>query len=365
MKLRRTALAAPILALALAGWPDGSAATGGTGVPVRLSDQEFWRLSEAFSEPGGTFHSDNVVSNEAWYQHVVPDLVQRARSGGVYLGVGPEQNFTYMVALRPRMAFIIDIRRGNLHEHLLYKALFEMSTDRADFVSRLFSRVKPAGLTVASPVEQIFDAVQATTPSRETFERNVKSVADWLTVRHGFALRPEDLPGIEYVYTQFFAAGPGLVYTLNTSSGGRAIGSPSYAALMAADDGQGVQRGFLVTDERFQWLKGLHQRNMLVPVVGNFGGPRAIRQVGQYLKSVGATVSAFYLSNVEMYLQQDRLWDAFCRNVAALPLEASSTFIRSFRGGGRSTLTGPGGFATSLGVMTTEVSGCAPPVPIQ
>lgn len=361
MKRRRAALAGLVLALALGGWQAGSGATGAADIPAKLSDQEFWRLSETFSEPGGTFHSDNFVSNEAWYQHVVPDLVQRAKSGGVYLGVGPEQNFTYLVALRPRMAFIIDIRRGNLHEHLLYKALFEMSADRPDFVSRLFSRARPAGLTAASSVEQIFDAVEGVTASRDVFDRNVKAVADWLTVRHGFALRAEDLPGVEYVYNQFFAAGPGLVYTLNNQNGGRGIGSPSYAALMAADDGRGAQRGFLVTDERFQWLKSLHQRNMLVPVVGNFGGPRAIRQVGQYVKSAGATVSAFYLSNVEMYLQQDRLWDAFCRNVAALPLEAASTFIRSYRGGGRGTLTGPGGFATSLGVMTTEVNGCAAP----
>ena len=66
--------------------------------------------------------------------------------GGVYLGVAPDQNFTYMVAVRPRMAFILDIRRGNLLQHLLYKAVFELSADRAEFVSMLFSKPRPAGL---------------------------------------------------------------------------------------------------------------------------------------------------------------------------------------------------------------------------
>ena len=61
------------------------------------------------------------------------------------MGVGPEQNFTYIAVTRPAIAFIVDIRRGNLDLHLMYKALFELSADRADFVSRLFSRKRPAG----------------------------------------------------------------------------------------------------------------------------------------------------------------------------------------------------------------------------
>src|ERR1051325_2700460 len=88
-------------------------------LPDRLTDQAFWKLSADASEPGGYFRSQditNLTSNELWFQYVVPDLVQRAgpgRANAVYLGVGPEQNFTYMAALRPRMAVIFDIRRGN------------------------------------------------------------------------------------------------------------------------------------------------------------------------------------------------------------------------------------------------------------
>ena len=70
-----------------------------------------------------------------------------ARPARVYLGVGPEQNFTYIAALKPAMVFIVDVRRGNLQLHLMYKALFELSADRADFVARLFSKERPAGLT--------------------------------------------------------------------------------------------------------------------------------------------------------------------------------------------------------------------------
>src|SRR6478736_377221 len=127
-------------------------------LPSKLTDQEFWELTERVSEPNGEFQSDNFLSNERGYQVVIPDLIKTAKPGRVYLGVGPEQNFPYIIALKPSLAIIFDIRRGNLHEHLLYKALFEMSTDRADFLSRLFSRPRPDGLTKATPIAAMMAA---------------------------------------------------------------------------------------------------------------------------------------------------------------------------------------------------------------
>ena len=126
----------------------GPAARAGAGaLPDSLSTSAFWALSAELSEPNGYFQSDNLVSNEIQFQRVIPDLTKSARAGRVYLGVGPEQNFSYIAALKPAMVFIVDVRRGNLQLHLMYKALFELSTDRADFVSRLFSKKRPAGLT--------------------------------------------------------------------------------------------------------------------------------------------------------------------------------------------------------------------------
>src|SRR6478736_1228821 len=166
-------------------------------LPSKLTDQEFWELTERVSEPNGDFQSDNFLSNERGYQVVIPDLVQTAKPGRVYLGVGPEQNFPYIVALKPAMAIIFEVRRGNLHEQLLYKALFEMSADRADFLSRLFSRKRPDGLTKSSTVNELMD------------------ITELLTKTHGFALHDDDLPGIDYVYkTAFFAGGPNLTYNM-------------------------------------------------------------------------------------------------------------------------------------------------------
>src|SRR5437867_10455807 len=127
-------------------------------LPARLTDQEFWRLSFESSESDGSFRSDNLLSNESGFQFVVPDLMRLAKPGRVYMGVGPEQNFTYIVATRPVMAIIVDIRRGNLDLQLMYKALFELSADRGEFVSRLFAKKRPNGLTAKSTAQEIFTA---------------------------------------------------------------------------------------------------------------------------------------------------------------------------------------------------------------
>src|SRR6185295_10649730 len=161
-------------------------------LPAKLTDAEFWALTEMASEPNGEFQSDNFLSNERGYQVIIPDLVQTAKSGRVYLGVGPEQNFPYMIALKPALAIIFDIRRGNLHEHLLYKSLFEMSSDRADFLSRLFSRPRPSTLTASSTVDELMAAYDRVASSDELYKKNYAAVIEHLTKTHGFALHPDD-----------------------------------------------------------------------------------------------------------------------------------------------------------------------------
>jgi hypothetical protein len=122
---------------------------------------------------------------------------------------------------------------------------------------------------------------------------------------------------------------------------------------MTATDEAGAYKSYLSSEERFAVMKTLESKNLVVPVVGDFGGPRAIRAVGAYLKAHGAKVSTFYLSNVEQYLEQDRKWNTFCRNVASLPLDRSSTFIRSTNRGRGFGGFGPG-FVSRLGAMVEE-----------
>jgi hypothetical protein len=308
-------------------------------LPDRLTDEQFWALVNDLSEPNGYFRSDNLLSNEVWLQYVIPDLLTITKPGRVYMGVGPEQNFTYIAALKPAMVFITDVRRGNLDLHLMYKALFELSADRAEFVGRLFSRPRPEGLTAASSVREIFRAYAMVKEDQKLYDANYQAILDHLQKTHKFALTPEDAPGIAYVYEYFFKYGPDLTYWMSGGMGGRGgRNSPTYADLMVATDESGTLRGYLASEENFQVLKTLHAKNLFVPIVGNFAGPKALRAVAAWLKKHNAMVAAFYLSNVEQYLYMDGIWMDFCRNASELPIDDSSQFIRSYRG------PGPGGF---------------------
>ena len=341
-----------------------------TPLPAQLTDREFWELTEMVSEPNGEFQSDNFLSNERGYQVIIPELIATVKPARVYLGVGPEQNFPYIIALKPSLAIIFDVRRGNLHLHLLYKALFEMSADRAEFLARLFSRPRPDGLTKESTVAALMAAYRNVAPSEAVYQENLKGVADWLTKKHGFALHPGDLDGIDYVYrTAFFTGGPDLTYGMagRGARGGRGGNNDStYGALQSLDDGNGVNRGFLGSEAQWLAMKDFHTRNLLVPVVGDFGGDKAIRAVGAFLKARGALVSAFYLSNVEQYLNRSGVEDVFiCSNVARLPIDESSAFIYTGAGryGGGGGFGGGGGRGGGLNITFTrwiadDVKGC-------
>ena len=320
-----TALAS-LLGVALIG-PSGQ--TAADALPNRLSDRVFWQMVTDFSEPGGVFRSDNFVSNETTYQEVVPELKKRSSPRGAYIGVGPDQNFTYIAALGPRIAFIVDIRRQNMIQHLLYKAIIEASGDRADFLSRLFSRPRPAGLKASAPPAALFDAYNAVAANEMLFRRNLQDVEQRLVKRHQFLLTDEDHKSLEYVYRAFFAEGPNLRYTFPRQRFGDPW-FPTYAQLMKATDLTGLNHSYMASERNYRALRDFERNNLLVPIVGDFAGDKAIRAVGQYLKTHGAIANYVYTSNVEQYLFQNDAWQRYYSNVATLPLDEHSTFLRAY-----------------------------------
>lgn len=323
-------------------------------VPAQLSDAEFWTMRDAMSEPPGEFRSENLVSNETMFQWPIPELVKTVSPGAVYMGVAPDQNFTYLAALKPTMAFIVDIRRGNVLQHLLYKALFELSADRAEFAARLFSMPKPAGITATSNARELFDAIYIQKADPTLFEANKRAVLDLLVTKHGFSLSAADQEQLNWIYSCFYNFGPDLTYQtcvpppgIGGFGGGGGFGGRgggrfgggfgggfggafrSFADMQVQTDAAGAQHAYLATEANYQWMKDFEAKNLLVPVTGDFMGPKAIRAVGAWVREHGAIVGTFYTSNVEQYLFQSATWGNFYGNVATLPLDNGSVFIRS------------------------------------
>jgi len=296
-------------------------------LPGKIDDKEYWQLVADLSEKNGYFSSENFVSNEIGYQKIIPVLKDTVQPNGVYVGVGPEQNFTYISALHPRIAFIIDIRRQNLIEHLMYKAIFELSADRADFLSRLFSVKRPAGLNAQSTVDDLFGAFDGAGLDSQLYEQNLSALKDVLIRRHHFALTDSDVTMLEHVYGTFQQSGTYLNYAIGAKSVDR---MPTYSELMRETDDDNHAQSFLANEENYLTVRNLEINNLVVPVVGDFAGPKAVRGVGRYLKAHDATVSVFYLSNVESYLfSETDVWTKFYFNTAILPIDSNSLFVRS------------------------------------
>jgi len=341
---RRLFFVAAIVAVTATGlWLGPRGHVAAQSLPSSVTDREFWAMVVGFSEPGGYFRSDNLISNEMAFQHVIPEL-QRTPRGGAYLGVGPDQNFTYITAMKPKMAFIVDIRRQNMLLHLMYKALIELSADRIDFLSRLFSRQRPEQIRADTPLQPVFDAFQAESGDEVLMQQNLKAIFDRLERTHGFPLTDEDENAIRFVYTSFYLGGPDIRYSFPRSDFGGPQWFPTYAELMVQTDLAGENHSYIANDTNFSALREYEKNNLIVPLVGDFAGDHTIRAVSKYLKDHDATVAAFYTSNVEQYLFQGDGWKKFFMNVATLPIDEHSTFIRAYfnRMGYRFQSSGPG-----------------------
>jgi len=297
--------------------------------PDRLTPAEFAALSAQLSEPSAFFDTDNLVSNEDSYLHAVSGFAKYGVSGGAYMGVGPDQNFSYIAALRPRIAFILDIRRDNLLEHLMFKALFARAANRVEYLCFLFGKPIP-GDTAGwgrRNLEALLDYVSRAPPDQRAAERARGLVRAELK-RSGFPLAPKDLETIARFHSTFIAQGPGLKLT----SFGRPERPdyPDYRRLLLETDLTGRKANYLAREADFQFVKSLEDRNLVIPVIGDFAGSHALSGLGDYLKDRGERVSAFYTSNVEQYLFRGTMFAQFRSNVARLPHDSTSVIVRSF-----------------------------------
>ena len=314
---------------------------------VRAATQSFAALSEQLSEPNGEFDTDNLISNESSYLHVVPALEQGGVTGGAYIGVGPDQNFSYIARIRPTAAFIIDIRRDNLLLHLLFKALFGASRNRMEYLSLLTGRTAPERLDSwrDSTIEKIVAYVDQAKPLpaaslAATAERLHEAIK-----KTGMNISDADLATIDRFHAQFIRAGLSLQFQ-STGRPARAD-YPTYRELLLETDRRGKQLCYLASEDDFQFVKGLEGRDLVVPVIGNLAGPHALAAIGQELGRRGEKVSAFYISNIENYLLRDGSFPRFVDNVKKLPHNDKSVVIRSLFGGYQLPESVPGYNSTS------------------
>jgi hypothetical protein len=323
------------------------------GLPSR-TDSAFAKLVQRLSEPGGYFDSDNLISNETSYLHVLDGMRRLKVQGGAYIGVGPDQNFSYIAAVRPDIAFMIDIRRDNLLEHLLFKSIFAMSRNRVEFLCLLFGKPLPRDVDRWSTksIQELVDYIDATHTDGDVAD-SVQSTISQRVRRLGIPLSTLDLETIARIRDAFLRDSLDLRY----SSIGRAPRPyhPTYRQLLLERDRSGRQANYLASEDAFQYVKGLEARDLIVPVVGNAAGEHALAAIGQLIGERGEKVSVLYISNVEQYLIRDGGFPQFAENVRLMPRDRRSVMIRSFFGygygfgtAGAHPLNVPGHYSTQI-----------------
>lgn len=288
----------------------------------------FAALSARLSEPGGYFDSDNLISNETSYLHVIGKLRELNISGGVYVGVGPDQSFSYISKIRPRLAIMIDIRRDNLLQHLLFKALFARSHNRIEYLCSYFGKPLPRTRGWESRnIRELVDYIDNTPSDTRLFDKAVKEVRQEVQ-KYGIPLSQSDLDTIAKIQRAFFSAGLEIRYS-SYHRPPRSI-YPPYRDLLLETDLAGNQQNYFNLEDEFQFLKKMEDQDLIVPVVGDLSGPQALKAIGQYISEIKEHVSAFYVSNVEFYLQRQGTFDKFVDNLRTLPIDDHSVIIRSY-----------------------------------
>ena len=296
-------------------------------------DSAFAKLVQRLSEPGGYFDSDNLISNETSYLHVLDGMRRLKVQGGAYIGVGPDQNFSYIAAVRPEIAFMIDIRRDNLLEHLMFKSLFAMARNRVEYLCLLFGKPLPrdADRWSGKSIQELVDYIDATHTDPDLAD-SVQSAISQRVRRFGIPLTTLDFETIARIRDAFVRDSLDLRY----SSIGRAPRPyhPTYRQLLLERDRSGHQANYLAAEDAFQFVKAMEARDRIVPVVGNAAGEHALAAIAELMTERGDKVSVLYISNVEQYLIRDGGFPQFAENVKLLPRDHRSVMIRSYFGYG-------------------------------
>ena len=298
-------------------------------LPEKLSAAEFVRLIQEFSEEGGEFHSDNLISNETTNLQIADQLKTLHTPGGAYIGVGAEQNFNFIAQTKPRIAFIVDVRRLAVVQHLIYKALFQLSPTRGEFLSRLLSRPlgkTPAGNAILNDLVQHFSNAAA---DEKLYAANLAEIRKLIKNDFQFTLNEQENQGLDYVMGEFKTNGLELAYKLKTGGGMRGGMFPTFKEILTQTDLHGQQGTFLARDENYNFVRELHRKNLIIPITGNFAGTKAFAAVNGYLRKYNLTVATMYTSNVEQYLFQYHVFEGFAENVKRLPTNEKSLFIRT------------------------------------
>jgi hypothetical protein len=264
--------------------------------------------------------ADNLVSNEDSYPRVAGELAARAPAGSVYLGVGPDQNFSLIAACRPTWAFIVDRRRGNALLHLLHKALFTLADDRFGYLSRLTARAGRAVGAGANAAELVaaFSGMEMDRGLLGRATGEVAGVLRGLDVLRG----PDEFEALARIQARL--AGPGM--------SARFLALPMYPTLgklIQTADRMGRPGHFLATEAGYATVRDLQRADLCVPLVGDYSAADVLPRLAAWLRARDLKIGVYYISDVEFFLLRGGQFRAYAANLSRLPWAPGALVVRT------------------------------------
>jgi hypothetical protein len=282
-------------------------------------DQALGKVIDTLSEPDVGRSADNFITNEDSFARVADELTRLAPPGGVYLGVGPDQNFSFIAHAHPRLAFVLDFRRRNALLHLVHKAFFALAPDRESYLAQLLAR-RPAHRLDNPSSEQLVAAFEGIEMDRSRLSSSIAEVAETLRPL-GLVL---DSEWDELATIQAKLAGPGL--------NARFLALPMYpnfARLIRSKDRLGRPAHFLAREDWYQAGRTAQIGDRVLPIVGDFAGPKALPALADWLRHRHLGLSVFYISDVEFFLLRSGRFATYVANLRKLPWLEGAVLIRT------------------------------------
>jgi hypothetical protein len=202
----------------------------------------------------------------------------------------------------------------------MYKAIFHIAKDRATFLKLLLSRPL-AGTDAPGPdasVMQLTAHFSNTKADENIFESNLAEIGRMIRDVFHIPISSKDQATLRHIYGAFRKRGLKISYW----------NGPTLKEMLEEKGPDGRQQNFLATREDYEFLRDLQLRNQIIPVVGDFAGPKAVRSVANYLSENSYSVSVFYTSNVEEILDMDGKFEKYVLNIIQLPITTGSFFLR-------------------------------------
>lgn len=266
----------------------------------------------------------NLVSNELGFQNVIPYFQQNIEVHGIYIGVGPDQNFTYISSTRPAFAFIIDIRKENQLLHYLFKACFELASSSQEYLSLLFSKPLVNRLSSLRDIVYNFSKIEG---DRNIFDKNWILLSQ-IIQKYREGVSKIEMEKIHSIYNNYFEYHL-MLRTRDDAESWQGWPYPTYKDYLLTTDPFGHCWNFLNDESSFLWLKNMQIKNRIVPIIGDLTGKKALKAIADFAVQRGKKISTVYVSNSEKYIFNNHLFNQYMINITHLPIAERSLLIRA------------------------------------